>query len=84
MEFVLLFRNNTWFSTIMYTFSMWRFRKEGLHSCFLIYAIFLSCLGYDVEWGAELRMMDFEGLKGGDRDLAKGAVAGNHLFARLE
>jgi hypothetical protein len=29
-------------------------------------------------------MMNFEGLKGRGRDLAEGAVAGQHLFARLE
>ena len=55
----------------------------GLHSCFLIYGIFLNYSGYGVEWGAGLRMMNFDGLKGRGRDLAEGAVAG-HLFARLE
>lgn len=66
------FYNNTLFSTIIYTFSMWRFRKGGLHSCFLIYDIFLNCLGYGVEWGAGLWMINFEGLKGRGRDLAEG------------
>jgi hypothetical protein len=58
---------------------MWRFRKGGLRSRFLIYGIFLNCLGYGVEWGAGLWMMDFEGFT-----LAEGAVAGQHSFARLE
>lgn len=67
----------------MYT-SVWSFRKGGLHSCFLIYGIFLNCLGYVVEWGAGLRMMNFEGLKWRGRDPAESAVAGQHLFAQLE
>jgi hypothetical protein len=65
-------------------FSVWRFRKGGLHSCFLFYGIFMNCLGYGVEWGAGLWMINFEGLKGSGRDLAEGVVAGQHSLARLE
>jgi hypothetical protein len=64
----------------MYTFSVWIFRKGGLHYCFFIYGVFLNCLGYGVEWGAGLGIMNFEGLRGRYRDL----VAGQYLFAQLE
>jgi len=84
MQFVLHFTNSTWFSTTLYTFSVWRFRKGGFHSCFLMYGIFLTCLEYGVEWGAGLRMMNFEGLRGRGRDLAEGVVVGQYLFAQLE